>query len=133
MRQDFADYLGEAMAFDAAVGVILDMLRTSQQLHNTAVFISGDHGAPGFPRGKCNLYDFGVQVPLIVSMPGQRRGRIVDDFVNLMDLAPTFLELGNVPVPAVMTGRSLVPVLRATKSGWIGLDGYFSIVSVFKV
>ena len=119
VRQDFADYLGEAMAFDAAVGVILNMLRESQQLPHTAVFISGDHGAPGFPRGKCNLYDFGVQVPLIVSMPGQRRGRIVEDFVNLMDLAPTFLELGKVPIPAVMTGRSLVPVLRSNKSGWI--------------
>jgi len=119
VRQDFADYLGEAMAFDAAVGVIMNMLRDSQQLQNTAVFISGDHGAPGFPRGKCNLYDFGVQVPLIVSMPGQRRGRIVDDFVNLMDLAPTFLELGKVSIPPVMTGRSLVPVLRSTKSGWV--------------
>jgi uncharacterized sulfatase len=52
-------------------------------------------------------------------MPGQRRGRVVDDFVNLMDLAPTFLELGKVPIPSVMTGRSLVPVLRSTKSGWI--------------
>nr|MCS5631664.1 sulfatase-like hydrolase/transferase [Pirellulaceae bacterium] len=119
VRQDFADYLGEAMAFDAAVGVIINMLRDSQQLQNTAVFISGDHGAPGFPRGKCNLYDFGVQVPLIVSMPGQRRGRIVDDFVNLMDLAPTFLELGKVSIPPVMTGRSLVPVLRSAKSGWV--------------
>jgi N-sulfoglucosamine sulfohydrolase len=49
---------------------------------------------------------------------------VVDDFVNLTDLAPTFLEAGGVAVPEVMTGRSLWPVLeirearaRSTRSG----------------
>ncbi len=46
-------------------------------------------------------------------------GRVVDDFVNLTDLAPTFLEFGGVKPPEVMTGRSLVPVLASTKSGLV--------------
>jgi N-sulfoglucosamine sulfohydrolase len=33
-------------------------------LDNTVVVISGDHGAPGFTHGKCNLYDFGTGVAL---------------------------------------------------------------------
>jgi arylsulfatase A-like enzyme len=37
----------------------------------------------------------------------------------LPDLAPTFLEVGGVKPPAVMTGRSLVNLLRATKSGQV--------------
>jgi hypothetical protein len=46
-------------------------------------------------------------------------GRIVDDFVNLTDLAPTFLEAGSVPVPEVMTGRSLWPVLKSEEIGLV--------------
>jgi arylsulfatase A-like enzyme len=44
---------------------------------------------------------------------------VVDDFVNLMDLAPTFLEAAGVEPPAVMTGRSLMSVLssRAEPAG----------------
>ena len=119
VRQDFADYLGEVQAFDTALGLILKRLETLGELDNTVVVISGDHGAPGFPGGKCNLYDFGVQVPLAIWWPGQPGGRIVDDFVNLMDLAPTFLEIGGVKRPKVMTGRSLVPVLNSQKEGLV--------------
>jgi len=120
VRQDFCDYLGEVQAFDAAVGVLLKKLEDIGELENTIVVISGDHGAPGFPRGKCNLYDFGVHVALAVrwgkEVPG---GRTVDDFVNLMDLAPTFLDVAGVKPPKVMTGRSLLPVLKSKKSGLV--------------
>ena len=120
IREDFADYLGEAMAFDAGLGILLDRLEKTGQLENTLIVVSGDHGAPGFPRGKCNLYDFGTGVPLAVRW-GDRipKGRVVDDFVNLMDLAPTFLEAGGVEIPEVMTGRSLVPVLQSERSGLV--------------
>ena len=119
VRQDFADYLGEVQAFDTALGLILKRLEVLDELDNTVVVISGDHGAPGFPGGKCNLYDFGVQVPLAIWWPGQPGGRVVDDFVNLMDLAPTFLEIGDVKRPKVMTGKSLVPVLKSKKQGFV--------------
>ena len=63
IREDFADYLGEVQAFDAAVGVLLGELERIGELAQTIVVVSGDHGIPGFPRAKCNLYDFGVAVP----------------------------------------------------------------------
>ncbi len=119
VRQDFADYLGEIQAWDAGVGVLLQMLTEAGELENTIIVISGDHGAPGFPGGKCNLYDFGVGVSLIVRGPGIPAGRVVDDFVSLMDLAPTFLELGGVEKAAGMQGRSFVNVLQSTKSGLV--------------
>ncbi len=119
VRQDLADYFGEIQAFDAAVGVLLEQLKKNGLYDDTLIVVTGDHGPPGFPHGKCNLYDFGTQVALAVSGPGLRGGRVVDDFVSLPDLAPTFLEAGGVPVPEGMTVRSLWPTLRSDRTGLV--------------
>jgi arylsulfatase A-like enzyme len=119
IREDLADYFGEAQALDAVLGLFLKKLQEIGEYDNTVIAMSGDHGAPGFTHGKCNLYDFGTGVSLAIRGPGVKGGRVVDDFVNLTDLAPTFLEFGGVKPPEVMTGRSLVPVLASTKSGLV--------------
>lgn len=119
VRADYADYLGEIQAWDAGIGVLIRSLEEAGELENTLVVISGDHGMPGVPGGKCNLYDHGVNVALVARGPGVPGGRVVDDFVNLMDLAPTFLEAGGVKPPAVMTGRSILGVLRSDRSGQV--------------
>ena len=119
VREDMADYMGEIQAFDHALGLILKRLEKMGELENTIVVVSGDHGAPGFPGGKCNLYDFGTAVPLAVWWPGKPGGRVLEDYVNLMDLAPTFLEMGGVKRPRIMTGRSLVPVLESKVGGLV--------------
>lgn len=119
VREDLADYFGEAAAFDAALGLLLARLEEIGELDNTLIVVSGDHGAPGFPFGKCNLYDFGASVPLAIRGPGVRGGRVVDDLASLTDLAPTFLEVGGVAIPERMTGRSLVNVLQSSQSGQV--------------
>lgn len=119
VRQDLADYFGEIKAWDAGIGVLLEELGKRGERENTLVVISGDHGAPGFPHGKCNLYGFGTNVCLSITGPGVKGGRIVDDFASLTDLAPTFLEAAGLEAPAVMTGRSLWPTLRSEKSGLV--------------
>jgi arylsulfatase A-like enzyme len=59
-------------------------------------------------------------VALAVRWPENIPGtRVVSDFVNLMDLAPTFLEFGGVPVPAVMTGKSIKGILEQNKNGQV--------------
>ena len=102
-REDFSDYFGEIQAFDAAIGILLNRLESSGQIDNTLVVISGDHGMPGMPRGKCNLYDFGTAVALVARFPGRPGNRIIDDFTSLMDLAPTFLEAAGLPLPQAST------------------------------
>ncbi|NLY00799.1 MAG: sulfatase [Rhodopirellula sp.] len=119
VREDLADYFGEILAFDAAVGLLVDEVRKAGELDHTLIVVSGDHGAPGFPHGKCNLYDFGTGVCLAIAGPGVQGGRVVDDFVNLPDLAPTLLEAGGVVIPEVMTGRSLWPVLKSEREGLV--------------
>jgi arylsulfatase A-like enzyme len=119
VREDLADYFGEIAALDAALGLLLERLEEIGELDDTLVVVSGDHGAPGFPHGKCNLYDFGSSVSLAMRWGGTKGGRVVDDLVSLTDLAPTFLELGGVAVPERMTGRSLVNVLESDQSGQV--------------
>jgi hypothetical protein len=54
-----------------------------------------------------------------VAGPGIRGGRVVDDFTMLPDLGPTFLEAGDVKVPAGMTARSLWSVLKSKREGLV--------------
>jgi arylsulfatase A-like enzyme len=122
VREDIADYLGEAQAFDAGLGVLLKKLEEVGELDRTLVVVSGDHGAPGFPHGKCNLYDFGSNVSLAMRWGGAKGGRVVDDLVSLTDLAPTFLELAGVEIPERMTGRSLVNLLQSARSGQVDAE-----------
>lgn len=120
VREDVADYLGEVQAMDAGLGVILEELERTGEMKDTLIVVSGDHGMPGMPRGKCNLYDFGVGVSLAIAWPEKiPAGRVVEDFVCLPDLCPTFLEAAGVEIPPVMTGRSLLPVLTSSASGQV--------------
>ena len=128
VREDMIDYFGEVMAFDTALGVLLDRLAIEGELDNTVVVVSGDHGIPGFTNAKTNLYDYGTNVSLAIRWPGKGRpGRVVTDFVNLMDLAPTFLEIGGVGIPDVMTGRSLAGILSSDREGRVESSRHFVV------
>jgi hypothetical protein len=117
VREDLADYFGEIAAYDAAVGMLLARLESSGLADSTMVIVSGDHGPPGFPHGKCNLYDFGTSVTLAICGPQIPADRTIDDLVSLTDIAPTILESAGLPIPESMTGTSLLPMLRSERSG----------------
>ncbi|MBK8815449.1 MAG: sulfatase [Methylococcaceae bacterium] len=127
IRQDMADYLGEIQAMDAYIGVLLKKLEAIGELNNTLIVATGDNGPGGFPHGKWNLYDFGVATPLVMWLPNSKGGRIVDDFTTLMDLAPTFLEVGGVTRPAKMNGTSLLNILKSPNSGQVDAKRTFAI------
>lgn len=115
-RNDVLDYYAEVERFDREVGEAMALLEAAGQLENTIVLMTGDNGWP-FPRCKANLYDGGTRQPLAVRWPkGVRGGQVCEDFINLMDLAPTFLEVaGLAPLPE-MTGRSFLPLLTGTEA-----------------
>ncbi len=119
VRGDIADYYFAVQRFDRETGELIEMLRQAGELENTLIVMTSDHGMP-FPRCKSNIYDEGVHVPLAICWPGHfAGGHRITDFVSSTDFAPTFLELAGLPIPAVMTGRSLKPLLTAGKSGRI--------------
>ena len=120
IRRDFSDYLGEIEALDAMLGVMLTELESSGQLDNTIIVLSGDHGIPGVPRGKTNCYDLAIRAPLMIRYPKLiAPQRTVDDFVSVMDVGPTLLDLAGIDVPRSMDGQSFKKQLTDHRSGWI--------------
>jgi uncharacterized sulfatase len=53
---------------------------------------------------------------------------VVDDFINLMDVAPTFIEAAGGTPPASMEARSFLPQLLSEKSGQIDPTRDFVVV-----
>lgn len=112
VRDDFARYLDEVARLDGEFKVVLDQLDRRHLTGNTLIVFVGDNGT-SLPRGKGALHDRGLNVPLVVGWPGQippgRRSRAL---ISGEDLAPTFLAAAGLTVPADMTGRSFLPLLR---------------------
>ena len=119
VRGDICDYYFEIERFDNNVGEILNKLDQTGQYENTLIVICSDNGWQ-MPRGLANVYDFGTRIPLIISWKDKiPEGRVVDDFVSLIDLAPTFLELAGLEIPEYMTANSIVNLLFSHASGRI--------------
>jgi len=98
----------------------MDYLREHRLLDNTLVVYASDQGFYMGEHGwfdKRFMYEESLNTPLIMRLPDgfQRRGEI-DDMVQNIDYAPTFLELAGVPIPQDIQGVSLVPLLRGKRS-----------------
>jgi N-sulfoglucosamine sulfohydrolase len=117
VRSDLLDYGQEVEWFDAQVGKILDHLKEVGEFDDTLILYTSDHGMP-FPRAKGQLYDAGFHIPMAIHWGRQvKPGRVVVDFINVRDFAPTFLEVAGLEIPASMSGRSFADVLKSQKSG----------------
>ena len=117
VRGDVADYYLEVQRFDRVVGEAITALEELGQLDSTIIVMTGDHGMP-FPRCKSNNYDSGARVPLAIRWPtGVKAGTVMTDFVSLVDLAPTFYEAAGVPLPADVSGRSLLALVAGEDGG----------------
>jgi arylsulfatase A-like enzyme len=124
IRHDMLDYAIEVEHFDTHLGRIVKALEEAGQLDNTLIVATSDHGMP-FPRVKGQAYADSNHIPLAIRWPGGIKGvaRIVDDFVNFSDLAPTFLEAARVadrgPIMQPTSGQSLFDIFGSMKSGQV--------------
>ena len=105
--------------FDLHIQRALSHLEAQGKLGNTLIIATSDHGMP-FPRVKGQIYDDGFHVPFAVRWGDQiKPGRTVTDFITFPDLAPTLLEIADVPRPQQMTGKSFLQQLLSEQSGRI--------------
>lgn len=125
VRSDILDYYFEVQRFDKTLGEILKVLDDEGLANDTLVIVTSDNGMP-FPRCKANLYDSGTHMPLALRWPSKLpKGKTIDSFVSLADLAPTILEAAGLSPVAEMTGRSLLPLIAGTAEAASGRDAVF--------
>ncbi len=94
-------YDGEVAYADELVGRLVARLRARGLLDRVILAVTSDHGEGLLDHGEQEhgffLYREAVQVPLILRLPGGRRGGTrVGGIVNQVDLAPTLLDLAGV-------------------------------------
>ena len=110
------DYAKVVHELDVQVGRVLDCLEEKGLLDNTLVVYTSDQGFYMGEHGwfdKRFMYEESLSTPLVMHLPkGLERRGIIDEMVQNIDYAPTFLELAGVPIPADIQGVSLVPLLK---------------------
>jgi arylsulfatase A-like enzyme len=112
-------YDGEVAAVDSELQSLFGELERRRFLENAVVVVTSDHGEEFLDHGSfahgLSLYNEVIRIPLIIVGAGIASGRIVNENVSLVDIAPTLLDLLDLPAEPLFEGRSLVPLLTG---GW---------------
>lgn len=102
-------------AVDIAVAKIIEDLTATGELNNTYVgfitdngYLLGEHDYIGKVLG----FEEAFRTPLLMRGPGIEPGSTHGKPVTIVDLAPTWLELGDASANLTLDGRSLVPALQ---------------------
>ena len=108
-----AKYWAMIELIDENIGRLVESLERTGQRQNTLIILTSDHGNMvghhGLLAKGCRFYEGLVRVPLIFSMPGVVRQNVHNDvLVELVDIAPTLLELAGLPADDGMHGKSLL-------------------------
>ena len=86
---------------DKLVGDVLNELEKLSLAENTIVLIWGDHGwylGEHEFWGKHNTLHNAISIPLIIKVPGNRKGEKTNAIIQSIDLFPTLCELDNLPI-----------------------------------
>lgn len=111
-REELAELQGMVQWVDAQIGRILDAVYASPASDNTLILFTTDHGY-AMPRAKCNLYDPGIAVALMVHYPkrGWTGGRRIASMISNIDVLPTLLDALDIPIPDCVQGVSFLRAL----------------------
>lgn len=127
IRTDMLDYAYEIEWFDQHLVRMLRLLEENGKLKNTLVVVTADNGMP-FPRTKGQAYEYSNHMPLAIMWENGivNPGRVVEDFVSFIDIAPTFLGLAGVNGEEkgmkAITGKALTDIFYSEKSGKINTE-----------
>lgn len=116
------DYLRCLTAVDNGMGEIYELLKRKGILNNTIIVFAGDNGYFHGEHGlgdKRLAYNESMRIPLIMRYPKLANANLtIPEIILNADIAPTFLEMAGVSIPAQMQGKSLVPLLNGKNENW---------------
>lgn len=113
-------YMGLIKQLDDNLGRLFAWMDEKGLSENTIIAFTSDHGdymGDHWMGDKDFYHEMAVKVPLIISDPRPQadvsRGDVQDALVEMIDLAPTFMQaLGCPAKPHVIEGRDLTPLLH---------------------
>lgn len=133
IRTDMLDYAFEVEYVDQHLSRMIAELEKRGQLDQTLVIVTSDHGMP-FPRAKGQAYVDSNRIPLAIRWPTGIRaaGRVIDDFVDFADVAPTILDVAAVAPQSSgmspMTGRSWREIFDSDKSNQVVASRDYALI-----
>jgi arylsulfatase A-like enzyme len=116
-------YDGSIRGADVELGRVLEKLDELGIARDSLVVFLADHGEEFLDHGGSfheeNVYGELVNVPLVMRWPGALpAGRAVEETVQLLDVAPTILDLAGLAIPERMQGQSLRPLAGSSGVKW---------------
>ncbi|NND68704.1 MAG: sulfatase-like hydrolase/transferase [Halioglobus sp.] len=126
-------YLASISHTDAMIGQVMLALQNSTFAANTDVVLWSDHGfhlGEKFHWRKLTFWEPSVRVPLLISSPGNSNYPIVNETraVNLLDLAPTVLDLAGLPPFSQFEGAPLHDAVNASPVEIYARDGRATVI-----
>ena len=128
IRGDIADYSLEVEYYDTQLGKSIELLKRKGLLDNTIIIVTADQGM-AFPHIKGQVYDEACKVVFAVYWKDNiKGGRIITDFIQFPDVAPTIMELAGLKPHAQMTGKSFVDILKSKKTGRVDKNRSYTLL-----
>lgn len=119
VRRARSAYFGMITELDDYLGELINELERQGTLRDTVFVYTADHGEMLGEHGlwlKRCLFEGAARVPIIMAGAGLPAGKVIDTPVSHVDLTATLLDLGVIPVPAGLRGKSLLPLIRGDAS-----------------
>ncbi|MDR2148556.1 MAG: sulfatase [Tannerella sp.] len=115
-------YCETLRAVDESIGAVLQYLEEAGLAESTLVIYMGDNGFAWGEHGlidKRQFYEESVRVPMLAYCPElSRGGKVIEQMVQNIDVAPTILEMAGLQKPAQMDGMSFAPLLEGKQTAW---------------
>ena len=115
-REALACYYASITEIDQQYGRLLDFLEKTDQLDDTLIILTSDHGdflgAHGLYMKNTAAFEEAYQIPMVLSGPDICCDRVTEARVGLHDLAPTICELAGVTPLENAESRSFAPLLK---------------------
>ena len=129
-HEQLVQYYAAVSTIDEQIGVIMDELERTGQLHNTLIVYTSDHGhmcghhglwCKGNATTPQNFLDESIMVPCLLSWPARLpQGVVSDAFVDHCDLFATVLDAAECGTPDEINspGQSYLPLITARQAQW---------------
>lgn len=116
-REGLKDYYAAITALDDQFGRLIEALDEAEELKDTIVVYTSDHGDNLWSHGQNQKglpYEESINIPFLIRWPGEvPAGAVNETLLSTVDVTPTLLGLANLDQPDCMDGFDLSEAMRS--------------------